>query len=61
MLLQLPTRFMNRKISIDAVSTQSCAAFDIDQFLIALEAYRSELVFNEFSYASHVKSEQRQQ
>ena len=58
-LLQLPARFMDKKITIDAVSTQNCAAFDIDAFLVALEAYRTELVFDRFSYVSRVQSDQR--
>ena len=50
--MQLPARFMDKKISIEAESTQSCVAFDIDQFMMSLETYRKELVFNEFSYTS---------
>lgn len=55
-LLNLPERFMDKKISIHAVSTKSCAAFDIDQFMTALEAYRKSLVFSEFDFNSLVPS-----
>ena len=52
LLLQLPARFMNKKISIDAESTKGCLVFNIDEFFTALQAYRRELIFHEFTYTS---------
>ena len=60
LLLKLPQRFMEKKVSLDVTSTKLCQAFDIDQLFTGLEAYRRDLIFQEFIFrapSSDLRSE----
>ena len=49
LLLELPARFNDRKISIKAVS-KSERQFDIDKFMMTMQACRKDMIFKKFTY-----------